>query len=82
MVRDAVDSLGGKTTEVAVHSWILERYPGSERSAIGCQMTMATLTPRSRDHCVCPCCNTDVSRAAGAREVPYLEVVAPRLHCS
>ena len=50
MVRDAVGALGGKTTNVAVRDWILNKYPGTNASTIQCQIIMCTVNHPSRVH--------------------------------
>jgi hypothetical protein len=50
MVRDAVEALGGKTTNVAVRDWILKRYPGTNTTTIACQIIVCTVNHASRIH--------------------------------
>ena len=50
MVREAVEALGGETTNVAVRSWIQDRYPGTNRNTIGCQIIICTVNHDSRVH--------------------------------
>ena len=50
MVRAAVEALGGKTTNVAVRDWILEHYPGTNKSTIQCQIIFCTVNHDSRVH--------------------------------
>ncbi|MFN8007523.1 MAG: hypothetical protein U0V70_10965 [Terriglobia bacterium] len=35
MVKEAVEALGGKTTNVAVRDWIQKKYPGTNPTTIG-----------------------------------------------
>jgi len=50
MVREAVDALGGDTTNVAVRDYIEEHYPGTNRNTIGCQTIVCTVNHDSRVH--------------------------------
>ena len=50
MVKEAVQALGGDTTNVNVRDWILEHYPGTNRSTIQCQITYCTVNHDSRVH--------------------------------
>jgi len=50
MVREAVQALGGDTTNVAVRDWILRKYPGTNRSTIGCTIVICTVNHDSRMH--------------------------------
>jgi RecB family endonuclease NucS len=50
MVREAVEALGGKTTNVAIRDWILDHYPGTNRSTIQCQIIVCTVNHDSRIH--------------------------------
>jgi RecB family endonuclease NucS len=50
MVREAVDALGGKTTNVEVRDWILEHYPGTNTNTIQCQIIVCTVNHDSRIH--------------------------------
>lgn len=50
MIRDAVDALGTPTTNVVARDWILERYPGTNKSTIQCQITVCTVNHASRVH--------------------------------
>ncbi len=50
MVREAVEALGGQTTNVAVRDWILERYPGTNKNTIQCQIIVCTVNHSSRIH--------------------------------
>lgn len=50
MVREAVEDLGGKTSNVAVRDWILRKYPGTNHSTIGCQIIVCTVNHASRIH--------------------------------
>ncbi len=50
MIREAVDALGGSTTNVAVRDWILERYPGTNTSTIQAQIIVCTVNHASRVH--------------------------------
>ncbi len=50
MVREAVEALGGQTTNVAVRDWILQRYPNTNPATIQCQVILCTVNHRSRIH--------------------------------
>jgi hypothetical protein len=50
MIKQALAALGGKTTNVAVRDWILERYPDTNRSTISCQIIICTVNHASRIH--------------------------------
>ena len=50
MVREAVEALGGKTTNVAVRDWILEHYPGTNPNTIQCHIVVCTVNHPSRIH--------------------------------
>jgi hypothetical protein len=50
MIREAVNSLGGATTNVAVRDWVLERYPGTNAATIQAQITVCTVNHASRIH--------------------------------
>lgn len=50
MVSEAVETLGGKTTNVAVRDWILKRYPGTNKNTIQCQIIVCTVNHDSRVH--------------------------------
>lgn len=50
MVREAVDALGGKTTNTAVRNWIGEHYPGTNTNTIGCAIIACSVNHDSRIH--------------------------------
>lgn len=50
MVKEAVEALGGTTTNIAVRDWILKRYPGTNATTIGCQIAVCTVNHSSRIH--------------------------------
>ena len=50
MVREAIAALDGKTTNVEVRDWILDRYPGTNTNTIQCQITVCTVNHNSRIH--------------------------------
>jgi len=50
MVHEAVEALGGKTTNGAVRDWILERYAGTNKNTIQCQIIVCTVNHDSRVH--------------------------------
>ena len=50
MVKQAVEALGGKTTNLAVRDWILKKYPGTNKSTIACQIMACTVNHPSRIH--------------------------------
>lgn len=50
MVKEAVEALGGTTTNIAVRDWILKKYPGTNPTTIGCQIIVSTVNHASRIH--------------------------------
>jgi endonuclease NucS-like protein len=50
MVRQGIEALGGKTTNVALRDWILKHYPGTNTGTIQCQITVLTVNHDSRIH--------------------------------
>jgi hypothetical protein len=50
MVKEAVEALGGTTTNIAVRDWILKKYPGTNPTTIACQITVSTVNHLSRIH--------------------------------
>lgn len=50
MVKEAVEALGSPTTNVMVRDWILKKYPGTNKSTIGCQTIISTVNHDSRIH--------------------------------
>lgn len=50
LIRDAVEALGGKTTNVAVRDWILSNYPDTKPSSIPAEITTYTVNHPSRTH--------------------------------
>ncbi|MFN8007520.1 MAG: endonuclease NucS [Terriglobia bacterium] len=50
MVKEAVEALGGKTTNIAVRDWIQKKYPGTNPTTIGCQIIVSTVNHASRIH--------------------------------
>ena len=50
MVKEAVEALGGKTTNVAIRDWILSQYPGTNTNTIQCQIIVCTVNHPSRVH--------------------------------
>src|SRR5581483_6187322 len=50
MVQEAVDALGGDTTNVAIRDWILKHYPGTNPATIMAHITMMTVNHDSRVH--------------------------------
>lgn len=50
IVKEAVEAMGGKTTNVAVRDWILERYAGTNLRTISCQIIKCTVNHSSRIH--------------------------------
>ena len=50
MVKEAVEALGGKTTNIAVRDWIEKKYPGTNPTTIGCQIIVCTVNHASRIH--------------------------------
>lgn len=50
MVKEAVEHLGGATTNVAVRDWILGRYPDTRTNTIACQVIVCTVNHASRIH--------------------------------
>jgi len=50
MVKEAVQALGSPTSNLAVRDWILKKYPGTNKSTIGCQIIVTTVNHDSRIH--------------------------------
>jgi hypothetical protein len=50
MVQEAVNALGGETTNVAVRNWIQEHYPSTNTNTIQCQIIVCTVNHLSRIH--------------------------------
>jgi hypothetical protein len=50
MVREAVDALGGDTTNTALKNWILSKYPGTNPNTISAQTVVCTVNHPSRIH--------------------------------
>lgn len=50
MVRQAVDALGGSTTNTDVRRWVWEKFPGTNRSTINCQLIAGSVNHPSRVH--------------------------------
>jgi hypothetical protein len=50
MVKEAVEALGGTTTNIAVRDWILRKYPGTNPTTISCQIIVCTVNHASRIH--------------------------------
>jgi len=50
MVKEAVEALGGNTTNISVRDWILKKYPGTNPATIGCQIIVCTVNHASRIH--------------------------------
>lgn len=50
MVKEAVDSLGGSTTNGDVRDWIQQKYPGTNPLTINCQIIVCTVNHASRIH--------------------------------
>lgn len=50
MVREAVEALGGKTTNLEVRDWILAHYPGTNTNTIQCHIIVCTVNHPSRIH--------------------------------
>lgn len=50
MVKEAVEVLGGDTTNTAVRDWILRKYPGTNTSTIQCHIIACTVNHLSRIH--------------------------------
>lgn len=48
MVRMAVEDLGGNTTNKAIVEWVLERYPGTKKNTIQCQILSCCVNVESR----------------------------------
>ncbi|HEX4211915.1 MAG TPA: endonuclease NucS domain-containing protein [Candidatus Dormibacteraeota bacterium] len=49
-LREAIDALGGKTTNSALRDWVLERYPGTNINTIQTMITTYTVNHPSRVH--------------------------------
>ena len=50
MIREAVEALGGNTTNIAVRDWVLKKYPGTNPTTIGCNIIASTVNHASRIH--------------------------------
>ncbi len=50
MIREAVEALGGKTTNAAVRDWIMEYYPETNANKIQSQIVVCTVNHPSRVH--------------------------------
>lgn len=50
MIREAVEDLGGRTTNVAVRDWVLQHYPGTNPNTIQCHIVLCTVNHPSRIH--------------------------------
>ena len=50
MIREAVEALGGRTTNVAVRDWVLQKYPDTNPSTIQQQMLFCSVNHPSRIH--------------------------------
>jgi endonuclease len=50
MILEGIDALGGATTNVALKSWVLQRYPGTNPLTIQAQMVVCTVNHTSRVH--------------------------------
>ncbi len=50
MIREAVNALGGATTNVAVRDWIVGRYAGTNTATIQAQITVCTVNHASHVH--------------------------------
>jgi len=50
MLKKAVEALGGDTTNVAIRDWILQHYPGTNKSTIQCHIIACTVNHASRIH--------------------------------
>lgn len=53
MVKEAVEALGGRTTNVAVRDWILKKYPDTNAGTIRDQILLCTVNHASRIHYDC-----------------------------
>ncbi|MBD3345861.1 MAG: DUF91 domain-containing protein [Chitinivibrionales bacterium] len=50
MIREAIEAMGGKSTNVLVRDWILERYPEANANTIQCHIIICTVNHQSRVH--------------------------------
>ena len=50
LVKKAVEALEGDTTNVAIGDWILQQYPGTNKSTIQCDIIPCTVNHASRIH--------------------------------
>jgi hypothetical protein len=50
MVREAINALGGKATNVQMRDWILAKYPGTNTTTIQCTIIVCTVNHTSRIH--------------------------------
>jgi endonuclease len=50
MVREAIETLGGKATNVEVRDWILQHYPETNPNTVQCHIILCTVNHNSRIH--------------------------------
>lgn len=50
MVREAIDTIGPRTTNVAIRNWILKKYPGTNVGTIQCSIIACTVNHGTRVH--------------------------------
>jgi len=50
MVKEGIETLGPKTTSVALRNWVLNRYPGTNQNTVQCQIIICTVNHLSRIH--------------------------------
>jgi endonuclease len=50
MIREAIQALGGKTTNVQLRDWILAKYAGTNTTTIQCTIIVCTVNHTSRIH--------------------------------
>jgi RecB family endonuclease NucS len=83
MIREAVEALGGKTTNAAIRDWIMEYYPNTSVNKIQSQIVVCTVNHPSRIHYAE---NQQPRRADGPYDFLYrpapgrVEAYDPRMH--
>lgn len=50
MLREGIDALGPRTTNVALRDWVLRKWPGTNSNTVSAQTTICTVNHPSRVH--------------------------------
>jgi hypothetical protein len=83
MIREAMEAMGGKASNVAVRDWVLEHYPGTNPNTVQSQIIICTVNHDSRVHYPE---NQRPRQAEGEYDFLYrsgpgqLELYDPRIH--